>query len=659
MQLNFWLVASLISLLFFIHYVYGYDDFLLVGLFLFIFIKFETRIKPQTFLLISFFLISYYVTRYFILFESWTMFFFLPLIFFFLFLKKEYFGKVYKLCNRFSPLVTLITFIFVIFVLYKSGIFFNEPLVMNDYPYHFYRAWLVSEFLIPNYGTIIGYVPYFQAGYVELYDYPPGGFILTYLIRQFTFKTLSIELAFRIIVFFSFILSIFAVYFFSYKFTKIRWVATLSSIFWVAWTHYYFIEGWFTGYYSLSFSLFSLALYKCWQETEDLKYFFLSSLFSGLTFLFHPQIFLNLLLSLVIFHFVYFREEKLSYLLFLIFTSLMIGSIYIVEIINGLKVSQVSWENQVKVWPQMFDLPNIFLNEYLYQTTLPLFSVIFLSAYFYLTKKSSKLQKIFTFFVLNIILLVIFMFSLYFIQMSYPRFPFVILRPQIFSASLRIFFIVLSSFLIIITANNLTKRTTRINRTMMGAMLSLILIFIIPNIAYFFNTLSSSNYSQFKRVYWGNNFQDVYQLNFTKGIFRFEPKSGFLELMNWIKKLDTGSRILVEDSTTRKLGGHVLGLLPIYTNKTFIGGPFPFIQVAKDDRNVYEGYFFGKHIESYTAEEMEEKLEKYNVRYIAVWSIPAISFFDSKPQTFQKIFITSDNLFHVYGFKLTEDNKKK
>jgi len=639
------LLIAYIILFFIIHFYYGYSDFILILIFLFFFIKFRYK-NIFNFIFFWIILFTYYLIKYFILFENW-MIILLSIVPLFVFLKKENFHKISRYL---APISFVVLLIFTIFALYKSGVFNNEPPIMNDYPYHFYRAWLVSEFLIPRYGNIVGWVPYFQAGYTELYDYPPGGFILTYFVKQVTLQILSIEMSFRTVVFFSFILSIFSVFFFSYKFTKSLWTGIISSFFWVAWTHYYFIESFFSGYYSLSFMLISLTFYKIWFEKRKMKFFLLSCLFSGLASLFHPEMFLYTLLLISVFHFIFFKKTKFFYPIVLILISLSIGAIYLTQGIIGLNYLEISTENQIKFWPEMFDIRNTFLNEYLFQFTVPLFLTIFGPATLYiLYRKNDELKRNIKYLLFNIFLMIVVLFTIHFLQTLYPHFPINILRIQRASYALRIFVLTLASYSLVNILKTLIDGKTS-NHLLAGLIFFIVIFFISSNMLYFYDTSTSSDYSKFKRVYWGNNFQDVYQLNFTRGVFSFEPKKGILELIEWLKNEDIKSRILTEDSTSRSLGGQALGLLPIYTGKNFVGGPFPMIQTAEFDRNAYEGYFFGKPIKEYSLDDFKNRLNDLNVKYLVVWNRESKSFISSFPDEFRKINSTSDGLFHIYQY---------
>jgi len=634
------LLIIYIFLFFFIHYFYGYFDFIFILAFLFFFIEFKWE-NITIFILVWLILLVYYTIKYFILFENWslTLFALVPL---FLILKKEHLKKI---SNHLAPIIFIALLVFIISTFYKAGIFNNEPLVMNDYPYLFYRTWLVTDVLIPKYGNIIGWVPYFQAGYVELYDYPPGIFLFTFLVKLVT--GLSTLMSFRFLIFLSFISATIAIFLFSYKFTKSIWVGVLSSAFWIAWRHYYFIEGATPFYFSLSFMLLSLVSYKLWYEVNKVKFFYLSSLFSGLSFIFHPEVFFFLILLIFIFHLIFFKKKKLVYLVVLILISISISSIYLTEGVKGLKYSVASWKKQPDVWgTQVFDASNVFLNDYLYQSTVPLFLTIFGVSTLYLMKKGiSDINK---YIILVILLIITIMFGFNFIQLFYAEFPINIFRAGRASYILRIFILTYASYSLVTILSNLNIEINK-NKIIVGLIVSILLIYFYFNLNYFYNVLTSSDYSQFKKVYWNNSFQEVYQLNFTKGIFSFEPKKGFLELIDWLNNKNIDSRILVEDSTTRRLGGHVLASLPFLTNKTFISGPYPTIQVANYDRNVYEGIFFGKNIRNFTYEEFEKILVDFNVKYLIVWSDDAIDFL-SNGKNFNRIFVTSDNFLHIFEY---------
>lgn len=102
-------------------------------------------------------------------------------------------------------------------------------------------------------------------------------------------------------------------------------------------------------------------------------------------------------------------------------------------------------------------------------------------------------------------------------------------------------------------------------------------------------------------------------------------------LADWIKtNTDGSSRILFEDSKGRiHDGGRVAGYLALETNREFIGGPYPFLHIA----SFWDGWAFGRELESMPIAEFAEYLNLYNVGWIVAHSNASKKYVDALSNT--------------------------
>lgn len=100
------------------------------------------------------------------------------------------------------------------------------------------------------------------------------------------------------------------------------------------------------------------------------------------------------------------------------------------------------------------------------------------------------------------------------------------------------------------------------------------------------------------------------------------------QLVESIKELPPGGRIMLEDSGVMdtQSGGQMYGksqlpaLFGIWTDREFIGGPYPYIFEDYHYASFQDGRAFGKQLADYRPGDLLRLLELYNVKWIVCWS---------------------------------------
>jgi len=163
-----------------------------------------------------------------------------------------------------------------------------------------------------------------------------------------------------------------------------------------------------------------------------------------------------------------------------------------------------------------------------------------------------------------------------------------------------------------------------------------------------FDAWYNSDSKLFEYIY-GHKLKYWYSLEFNDGIFRNKPNKEVFELFEFLNRSTAKeARIIVEDSRYGKLGGNIMALISYFTGKYYVGGFYQGIFIEGDTWFV-DGIIFGKDIQEYKEEELERYLEKYNVKWIAVWTCGSKNFFNSS-KNFRKTYETSNGLFQVYEY---------
>jgi hypothetical protein len=116
------------------------------------------------------------------------------------------------------------------------------------------------------------------------------------------------------------------------------------------------------------------------------------------------------------------------------------------------------------------------------------------------------------------------------------------------------------------------------------------------------------------------------------------PAAGY-ELVDWIRHRTTrAGRILVQDSRGHVyFGGHFLGLLPVITEREFIGGVMPDMWIAHHFSDFSDELLFGKDLMSYDEEDLRNYFDLYNIKWVVAWSAKAKAFFETHRPSLEKV----------------------
>ena len=82
----------------------------------------------------------------------------------------------------------------------------NDLYLYGDHPGQFYRLWQLATVIWPEDGALIGWSPYWHAGWPELQFYPPGFFFLGWLVWMGSFQQLSLFAVYQTLVFATFVI---------------------------------------------------------------------------------------------------------------------------------------------------------------------------------------------------------------------------------------------------------------------------------------------------------------------------------------------------------------------------------------------------------------------------------------------------------------------
>ena len=130
--------------------------------------------------------------------------------------------------------------------------------------------------------------------------------------------------------------------------------------------------------------------------------------------------------------------------------------------------------------------------------------------------------------------------------------------------------------------------------------------------------------------------------------------SSAIELIEWIKKnTSKDGRILLEDSCWQSRhaywGTHLPALLPIYTNREYIGGPLPQFFMIHHFAEFHDAELFGKLINDMSSEKLKDYFELYNIKWIICFLSNSREYFDSHPEIVSKL--TKIDKFYIYVVK--------
>jgi len=101
-------------------------------------------------------------------------------------------------------------------------------------------------------------------------------------------------------------------------------------------------------------------------------------------------------------------------------------------------------------------------------------------------------------------------------------------------------------------------------------------------------------------------------------------------ILDWLKnKTSADARVLFEASKGRIHDeAHMAGYYALTSDREFIGGPYPYMHFA----GFWDGFLFGRPIESFSSAEFADYLDLYNIGWILVFSDEAKQFLDRQPE---------------------------
>ena len=131
-------------------------------------------------------------------------------------------------------------------------------------------------------------------------------------------------------------------------------------------------------------------------------------------------------------------------------------------------------------------------------------------------------------------------------------------------------------------------------------------------------------------------------------------------LVKWILENTTKEgRILIEDSGFLDTQGkdisvwghqfyltHFPALLPYYTKREFIGGPYPYSLIRHHFAEFHDGILFKRPLDTFTLPELQSYFDLYNIKWIICWSKKSKEYFNRYPDYLLKN--NTINRFYTY-----------
>jgi hypothetical protein len=130
-------------------------------------------------------------------------------------------------------------------------------------------------------------------------------------------------------------------------------------------------------------------------------------------------------------------------------------------------------------------------------------------------------------------------------------------------------------------------------------------------------------------------------------------------LLEFLKENTTrDGRILVEDSEYLRespaheyYGGHFPGLFPEYLKREYLCGPRPMYPIKHSYASFTRGVLFGRNINTYTLNDLQEQFKIYNVKWVICWFKESKDFLEKFPAYITKM--TDVDKFTIYEVKRT------
>jgi hypothetical protein len=515
------------------------------------------------------------------------------------------------------PLKKVISFFFlVVLVFHLSGVFgillrlklgTNKPILTDDYSIRTANIYYTRIFF-KNSKRLYGYSPYHMAGYPAnvIFDVDSKAEEVFSLLFYFISPEEFLKIWFLIWL----ILTPYLIYISFLNFTSSKEISFLASsfsliVFWqfpevgfIGWGMYSTLFSFLLSFLALSY------LYK-YIKKEKIIFLILFSVYIFLSILFHIASLSSIFFSLVYLTFYIFLKSKnknLSILKIVFFLSLPIflNIFWLLPLYNFSSYIKPSGGEE-----GMFFRNRTF--SYMYFSFLPLLPfrlyLIIFSIFGFFKIKDKLLLYVLMFGILPSFFLTYFS--------SYLNFPF-LSSPDRFDWSLTLFLSIPSAFLFY-----------KIIKKFKNLKIFKFSIFLFVVFCFF----SQSYYPFILGRIFNKNFKD--EKLFVPNTFL--PDEGY-KIIDWIKKnTNKKARILIEDSGEktkhRYFKTHLLSLLPFYTKREYIGGPYPYIFDKHSFANYYEGKIFEKKLSEISISEFLSYIHLYNIKWIIYYSKESNKFF--------------------------------
>ena len=518
-------------------------------------------------------------------------------------------------------LVIVVSHTFRSLLLFSSpaALFDHNPILNDDYSYHFYYSLLGSRFLTHHY-TSWGYDPYFMAGYPKTIMADPSNNILEVLCAFLAF--IAPAVIFKITIVLTIVLVPIIVYYACKNMELARGQSILGAFlgtayWWLGMPYQKTLCGLFAFIFASYVCLFiSTAFYRFFQRSE-FKIGLLLTIIVPLTFLLHPTTPVILLIPLLLLYGLSWKKLRATthFTLVLIgILTLAINSIWLIPLLKF-----YHYKTSSSQFLQSSGIAGFIGDYFTANQGIELLLLVFGLLGLYLWKFRKEYLKY-----LSVAGGVIF---LLFLSYYGSVFAFISdLQPQRFIIPLNLFLIVPAvygiSWLINLIKDNRTKKKW---------LMSIFLFFVV-----LIPLFAGKRYTiAFDFYYW------------RPFITSLHP--GNKALIQWIIEETTKEgRILIEDSCFLDTQGkgrnpwghqfyltHLPALLPYYTGREFIGGPHPYSIIKHHFAEFHDGILFKKAIDTFTLQELQSYFDLYNIKWIICWSDRSRAFLNRFPHYLQ------------------------
>ena len=498
-----------------------------------------------------------------------------------------------------------------------SAIIDQNPIFTDDYSYHFYYGLLGSK-LLARHHTTWGYDPYFMAGYPKTIMSDPSNKIVEILIALLFFISPAVVLKLTILL--TIVIVPILVYYTCKNMGLTSGQSTLGvglaiGYWWLGLPHAKIPCGLFAFICASYLCPFVYSAFYRFFQGKEFKIGLLLTVIVPLTFLLHPTTPVILTVPMLLLYLCSWKtlNKSIQLALLLIFAlTLLVNSIWLLPFLEFHHYRTTS--------SQFFQSSGLvgFISDYFTKNqNIELLLLVFGLLGLYLWRQRKEHFKYIPLGGAVIFLLFLSYFgSLFNLTAD--------LQPMRFKMPLHLFLVVPAAYGIWWSITTIKDSYARRELLMVT---SLLLIMLIPLFA-----------------------GKIYAVAFA---FRAKPYRPFITsmhpgnktLIKWITDQTTKEgRILIEDSgfldkqgRNQSVWGHQFylthfpALLPYYTEREFIGGPYPNTLIKHHFAEFHDGILFKKDIDSISLPVLKQYFDLYNIKWVICWSKKSREFFDKYP----------------------------